>query len=227
MRGARFAALAVLDPATGFPAATRVLVATAHDGVPVILVSALSAHTRALDADPRCALLTGEPGKGDPLAYPRLSLQALARRVERADPLHGSLRARFLRRHPKAALYIDFQDFHLVRLEPVGANLNGGFGKAFVLEGRDLIIDHKDTENLAGMEQAILDEIATSNSGLATEIARTKFPRDENKWEMTAIDMNGIDISSKDILLRVEVPFAEMNIAHMISHIRKVACSIP
>lgn len=227
LRGARFCALAVIDPETGFPSATRVLTATAPDGAPVILISALSAHTRALDADPRCSLLAGEPGKGDPLAHPRLSLQARARRVGRDEALHAWLRGRFLRRHPKAALYIDFDDFRFVRLEPVRANLNGGFGKAYVIEGEDLLIRHPDTERLASSEHQVLAEITTLDENLASEVARNKFRMSGNSWEITALDMGGIDISSKDILLRVEIPFKDMNMAHMVSDIRKVACSIP
>ncbi|TIT59285.1 MAG: HugZ family protein, partial [Mesorhizobium sp.] len=64
IRGARFGALAVIDPETGAPLASRVGVATDSDGAPLILVSMLSAHTGALLADPRCSLLVGEPGKG-------------------------------------------------------------------------------------------------------------------------------------------------------------------
>ena len=59
---------------TGAPLASRVGVATDIDGAPLILVSMLSAHTPAILADPRCSLLVGEPGKGDPLAHPRLTL---------------------------------------------------------------------------------------------------------------------------------------------------------
>ena len=39
------------------------LVGTDTDGAAVILVSALSAHTKALEADPRVSLLAGEPGR--------------------------------------------------------------------------------------------------------------------------------------------------------------------
>ncbi|MDP3897999.1 MAG: pyridoxamine 5'-phosphate oxidase family protein, partial [Mesorhizobium sp.] len=55
LRSARFGALAVLDPDTGAPLASRVGIATDLDGAPLILVSGLSAHTRALVADPRCS----------------------------------------------------------------------------------------------------------------------------------------------------------------------------
>lgn len=227
MRGARFCALAVIDPETGFPSATRVLTATAPDGCPVILVSSLSHHTRALEKDPRCSLLAGEPGKGDPLAHARLSLQAVARRVDRGEPLHGWLRERFLRRHPKSALYIDFDDFRFIKLEPVRANLNGGFGRAYAIDGNDLVIRHPDVEELAAREQEILGILAASDHNLASDVAKMFFRQSASGWQITAIDMGGIDITSKNILLRLEIPFQEMSVTHMVSDIRKVACSIP
>ena len=46
----------------------------------------------------------------------------------------ATLRERWLARHPKAALYIDFGDFNFYRLALERAFLNGGFGKAYVLE---------------------------------------------------------------------------------------------
>jgi putative heme iron utilization protein len=65
-------------------------------------------------------------------------LQAMARFVERTDPVHAILRELWLRDHPKAKLYIDFPDFRFVRLEPAGALLNGGFGRALRLNREDL-----------------------------------------------------------------------------------------
>ena len=41
LRSARYVALAVLEPETGYPSVSRVLLATDTDGSPVILVSAL------------------------------------------------------------------------------------------------------------------------------------------------------------------------------------------
>ena len=138
--GARFGALGVLDPETGSPMVSRVAVACDPGGIPLMLVSDLSHHTRALRANPAASLLVGEPGgKGDPLTHPRLTIQAGARFVDRSGPDHGALRALWLARHPKAKLYVDFADFGFVRLVPGAAHLNGGFGKAFVLGPDDLL----------------------------------------------------------------------------------------
>jgi putative heme iron utilization protein len=137
-------ALATLEPGTGHPMASRCAVALDADGVPLLLVSALSAHTVALDADARCSLLVGEPGAGDALAHPRLTVAGRARRLERGSDEAARARARWLARHPKAALYVDFGDFSFWRLEPERASLNGGFGRAYRLAPADLGIPRPD-----------------------------------------------------------------------------------
>jgi len=126
--------LAVLEPGSGHPLASRTAFACAEDGAPIILVSRLAAHTPALEADPRCSLLVGEPGSGDPLAHPRITLIGRARRLERGSAEGADARERFLGVHPKSALYADFADFSFWRIEAERASLNGGFGRAWLLE---------------------------------------------------------------------------------------------
>jgi putative heme iron utilization protein len=227
LRGSRFGTIAVIDAETGYPNASRVLLATAPDGTPAILVSALSAHTKALDKETRCSLLTGEPGKGDPLAHPRLTLQADAETVERDSRMHGWLRQRFLNRHPKAALYIDFPDFRFILLKPVLASLNGGFGRAYALPGEDFVIRHPNLEDLANREQSVLEALERDYPELSAEVAKIIFRQVEGNWRFSGIDAHGADLSSGDLLRRLELPFENVSLPRMISDIRKVACSIP
>lgn len=134
IKDARYAALGVIDTATGAPMVTRIALVPGLDGVPLTLISELSSHTVALRANPACSLLIGEPGaKGDPLTHPRLTLQA---RAEQADK--AALKAHYLTHYPKAQLYYDFGDFGLVRFAPIAGLLNGGFGKAYRLTPTDL-----------------------------------------------------------------------------------------
>lgn len=132
---ARFGALGVIDPETGFPMVSRIALGATPEGGLCTLVSGLSAHSRALRADPRVSLLLGEPGpKGDPLAHPRLTLLATAMPLPRT----AALQARWLRDHPKAKLYIDLPDFFFVGFSLHAGALNGGFGRAFRLAPADL-----------------------------------------------------------------------------------------
>ncbi len=134
---ATYAALAVLQNAD--PVVTRIALATTPDGGPLSLISELSHHTEALTENPSCSLLVGEPkDKGDPLTHPRLTIQAKALFIPRNSAEHISLRAHYLSLRPKAKLYIDFADFHLVRFSVQSALLNGGFGRAYKLDPEDL-----------------------------------------------------------------------------------------
>ena len=138
LRAAGHAALATLSPEDGHPQVSRIGIAVMADGVPVTLVSDLAAHTPALRADPRCSLMAGDPGKGDPLAHPRVMLKCRANAIERGTPHEAEARAAYLAAHPKAKLYADFADFHFIRLAPESGSYNAGFGKAYRLTAKDL-----------------------------------------------------------------------------------------
>ena len=134
----RTAALAFLHPETGSPFATRIAIACTSAGL-VTLISDLSIHSRAIRTSPAAGLLIGDlPDRGDPLNAPRVSLSVMAAATDPAA--RPALRAEWLAAHPKAKLYVDFQDFRFVRFEILSGALNGGFGRAFALTGRDIIL---------------------------------------------------------------------------------------
>jgi putative heme iron utilization protein len=141
MENALFASIAVLEPVTGYPQVSRIAVGMEADGSPIFLASDLSGHSKALAIDGRASILCGEPpGKGDPLAFPRVTLMGQVKRLSRDGANHQGRRAYWLKRHPKSALYIDFGDFAFYRMAVERVLLNGGFGKAFEMSGEDLQI---------------------------------------------------------------------------------------
>ncbi len=139
MHEATFAALATLEPTSGHPQATRVVLTIDPQGDALLLLSQLSAHTQALMHDSRCSLLCGEPGAGDPLTYPRITLIGQAHQLLRDSAEHESAKALYLTAHPKSALYADFGDFAFWRVSFIRANLNAGFGRAYEFTSEDLI----------------------------------------------------------------------------------------
>jgi putative heme iron utilization protein len=203
LRTARYGALAVIEPQSGAPLASRVAVATDLDGTPLILVSSLSEHTGGLMADPRCSLLLGEPGKGDPLAHPRISLRCRAERLERGTPAQMRAERRYLNRHPKARLYAGFGDFAFFRLEVERASLNGGFGKAYHLGRADLIFDGAANSELIGAEQPAIDHMNADHSDAIDVYARAFARAADAGWSITGIDAEGIDIASGDDVRRI------------------------
>ncbi len=134
----RYGALAVLEPETSIPLVSRIAVAsTAETGV-FFLASDLSSHSKCLAANPVCSLMLGEPGKGDGLAHPRITLIGRASRLVNGHQQCALLRETFVTLHPKSKLYIDFSDFGFYPFLVERAQLNGGFGKAYQLEAEDL-----------------------------------------------------------------------------------------
>ena len=135
---AQIASLGFIDPETGGPAVSRIIVTHYGKGRLVTLISDLSGHAKALAADKRCSLLIGEAGKGDPLAHARMTVIGEATRLgpdAKADPDFAGL---FLKRHPKTKLYFGFGDFAFWRFDIRRIDLNGGFGKAYRLAPDDL-----------------------------------------------------------------------------------------
>lgn len=136
---AQFAAIAVLEPETGYPLVSRVAVAMEKDGSPFFLASDLSGHSKALKTDGRASMMFGEPPlKGDPLAFPRVTVIGTVHKLGKADETAAARRAFWLKKHPKAELYIDFGDFAFYKMKVERVALNGGFGKAFEMNASDI-----------------------------------------------------------------------------------------
>lgn len=201
VRSARFAALATLDPFDGSPSVSRVSLATTMAGAPGFLISGLSGHFANLSADPRCSLLVGEPGKGDPLAHPRMTLIGRAERLPHGA-MRDHLKARYLMRHPKAALYADFPDFAFWHFTTTRASLNGGFGKAYALAPSDLATD------LTGLDELLAAEpgaVAHMNADHADAVNRyaDKAGGEKDGWRLACLDPEGLDLTRGDSIARL------------------------
>jgi putative heme iron utilization protein len=204
LRRARHGALATLDPASGAPLASRTGLACDMDGAPVFLTSTLSAHTQALLADPRCSLLVGEPGKGDPLAHPRITVTGSAERVT-ADggELRARLRRRYLARHPKAELYVDFPDFSFWRLNIAQASLNGGFGRAYAMTASDVLTDMAGLEGLLAFEAGAVAHMNDDHADAVALYARAFCKAAPGDWLLTGLDPEGLDLQKGDEVERL------------------------
>jgi putative heme iron utilization protein len=163
----------------GHPYASLVLVATAPDGSPLLLISALAQHTMNIAANPEVALLLdGTWGLDEPLTGPRVTL--MGRAVVAEEP---ALRARFLARHPSAAIYADFTDFRLYRIAVERGHLVAGFGRIHWIAAADLLPPGLDA--LAAAEAEILRRAEAD--GAATAF---RGPG----WHFTGVDAEGADL---------------------------------
>lgn len=202
LRESRSGALATLSAGEGAPSASRVLVCVDPDGAPVLLISALSPHTAALEADPRASLLIGEPGRGDPLAHARLSMNGRARKITEADA-RARLRARCLHRHPKSRLYIDLPDFSFWRLEPESASYIAGFGRAHALTEDDVLTPSPIDAALAASEAGAVEHMNDDHADAILLYATQLLGEEAGDWALVGIDASGLDLRLGDRLRRL------------------------
>jgi len=202
LRRAGTGALATLDPVSGFPLTTLINVATDIDGTPLFLASKLALHTRNLEADPRASILFATLGKGDPMANSeRLSVAGRARRCD--DP---RARRRFLARHPKAKLYVDFPDFSLFRLAVEGVHPNGGFARAGEIGPKDVLLDLTGCDSLIAGEAFAVEHMNDDHSHALALYATKLLGLKHGRWRATGIDPEGLDMVNGDMAARLVFP---------------------
>ena len=184
-RSCHKSALSTLDK-SGAPYVSLVTQAFDHDLSPIIIISAMSAHTRNIVADPRVALLLdGTDGHPNPQTGPRLSVQGTAIKITEEAEL-TRLRRRFLARNPGAAEYSTFTDFSLWKIVPSRAQFVGGFGRAVWLESP------------FGLDPALIQEFQ------AGEALALESLHQQGKTQIVSIDPDGYDVSEGDSWQRVD-----------------------
>ncbi len=200
-RAASVASLATQS--AGQPFVSLITPAFNDDFTPLMLLSSLSEHTRQLRADPRCALLlSGSPESLNPQTAPRLTLTGLASEVpSRQVP---GLKARWLARHPYAALYADFGDFSLWQIELGGALLVGGFARANRLKLLELLPDPSAVEVIAAAADDIIGHVNADHADAVTAIATGLLGGPAGDWRMVSVDSDGADLAAGEIVRRLD-----------------------
>jgi putative heme iron utilization protein len=195
LRGLDRASLATALPAppggeggAAWPYASLVLTAVDHDLSPILLLSDLAEHTKAIAVDSRVSLLfDGTGGLDQPLTGPRVTL--LGRAVRTTDERLGQ---RFLSRHPDASMYAGFKDFHFYRVALERAHLVAGFGKIRWLEVADLM--PVQSPGLAESEAGIVSHMNDDHADALQLYAEKLLGLAAGDWRMTGIDAEGIDL---------------------------------
>lgn len=192
---ARSATLCTLarDPA-GYPYGSLVTVAFDGAGRPLLLLSRLAEHTQNLDDHPEASLLVTEPldRHAEALAMGRITLLGPCRKVPAEEV--PAARATFLATQPRAAYYVDFDDFAFYRLEVTALRYVGGFGRMSWVTAEDYAAAEPDP--LVSSATAILthmnEDHADALLAYATGLLRVE---EATAATMTAVDRYGFDLA--------------------------------
>lgn len=173
-----------------WPYASLALTAVDHDLSPILLISTLAEHSKAIAADPRvCLLFDGTGGLGQPLTGPRLSVFGRAARSQASE-----LRARFLARHPDARMYADFRDFSFYRIAIERAHFVAGFGRIDGIDGAALRVDPSPWKALVEREADIVAHMNEDHADAVGLYATKLLGLGAGEWRMTGIDSFGCDL---------------------------------
>lgn len=184
----------------GWPYPSLVLLTVDHPGHPLLLLSDLADHTANLKADPRLGLLVSDvAGLDDPLTGPRAGVLGIAEPAD--DP---ALLARVVRRHPGAAVYAGFADFHLYRLRIARAHLVAGFGRIHWLEAAELLADTAGHEALAAAEAEIVAHMNEDHLDAVAAMAAHLLHLPDEGWVLTGVDPEGCDLRRGAELARLD-----------------------
>jgi putative heme iron utilization protein len=184
-----------------WPYASLVLVAVDHDLSPILLMSRLAEHTKAIAADDRVSLLfDGTAGLDQPLTGARVTLMGRARPTD-----EGRLRQRFLARHPDAAVYADFGDFAFYRVALERAHLVAGFGKIRWLAAAELA-PAPPPASLVAAEPEIVAHMNADHADAVGLYASRLLGLAGTDWRMTGIDAQGIDLRRRGVVARLPLP---------------------
>lgn len=195
------ATLATALGESAWPYASLVLVATDLDISPLLLISTLAEHTKNLAREPRASLLfDGTQGLDDPLTGARATLLGELRPA--TDP---SLLARFVARHPAAALYAGFKDFVLYRMAMTRAHLVAGFGRIHWIEA-DALRDTGDVAWLREAEGSILAHMNTDHAATIDLYAARLLGLSGSGWRLTGVDREGADLRCGGTVARLDFP---------------------
>jgi heme iron utilization protein len=201
LREARNGAIATHMGGSQDPYCSLVNVATAGDGSPLLLISALAVHTKNLQADKRVSLLLAARGEGDPLERPRVTLQGRAEVTTDAAE-----KRRFLTRHPGAEAYAGFKDFAFYRIAPTAAHLVAGFGRIVDLTWADLRTDTADAQPLLDQEDDICSHMNMDHADTMRLYASALLGAPERDWTCVGCDPEGLDMQAGDHALRLPFP---------------------
>ena len=201
LREGRAGALATLMPGLGDPYCSLVNVATAADGAPILLLSALALHTKNLGADKRASLMLDERKDGDPLQGARVMLMG-----EVAEQRSSSARTAYLLRHPDAEQYVDFADFCFYRMQIKCVHLVAGFGRIVDLSAQDICTDVSDAQALLDAQDDAIAHMNADHAEACRLYATKLLGAPDGDWRCVGIDPEGIELQNGRMALRLFFP---------------------
>ena len=192
-------ALATAMNKDGWPYASLVMIACDASANPLLMISELAEHTQNILVEDRVSLLIdATDGLDNPLTGSRLSLVGHA--TKSTDTGHLT---RYIARHPDAALYAEFADFAMYRLEVERVHMVAGFGAIHWIEKTAYGFDLAATGELMGTEASIISHMNEDHGDAVKLEANKRWGLQGTGWVMTGVDPEGCDLRNEGRVARL------------------------
>ncbi len=178
----------------GFPFGSISLYGLDGRGRPTFLISTMAMHTQNLAADPKASLLVPQANwSGDPLAGARVTLLGPVSPVP-ADEL-DAVRTDYLKRHPNARDWVDFDDFAFHRLDVVDVYYVAGFGAMGWVNADEYLAATPDP--LADASDGILEHMNADHADALKLYCEVFAKQPAESATMTAVDRLGFRVRAR------------------------------
>ncbi len=183
-----------------WPYASLVMVATAYDGSPLLLISELAEHTQNILKDQRCGLLIdGTAGLDTPLTGSRITLIGNLYKSNDSSSLK-----RYIRRHPDAELYAGFADFALYQMAVERVHMVAGFGVIHWIDGDAFCWNAQEAAELEEAEFDIIEHMNDDHDDAVALYATSLLGLEPGDWRMTGVDPEGCDLRAAGTVARID-----------------------
>lgn len=182
----------------GYPFGSVVPFMLSREGLPLLLLSHLSQHTRNLDSDRRCGFTVVETGDGDVQQRGRLSAVGDILRVTGGTDVD-----RYFEYFPHSRMYYETLGFHFYHFLPERFHWNGGFASARWFSA-DRIVRANPFE--ATVEARIRDHMNRDHRDALAGYLSGFGPAAEDDIAMVGMDAEGLDLRIGERLIRLTLP---------------------
>lgn len=169
-----------------------------REGLPLLLLSHLSQHTKNIDADPHCGLTLIEAGAGDVQQRCRLSAVGDTRPVEGETDVE-----RYFDYYPQSRMYHEELGFRFYRFRPERFHWNGGFATARWFSTARIV---RANPFDPAVEARIRDHMNRDHLAALAGYLAAVGPVPEDDVKMAGMDAEGLDLRCGDRLFRLALP---------------------
>jgi putative heme iron utilization protein len=113
---------------------------------------------------------------------------------------------RHVARHATAKGFSKFPDFSWYRIEMESAHLVAGFGRIVGIEGKNLLTDIADAQELVAAEEGAVNHMNEDHRDAISLYATKLLKAQEGDWRMVSLDPEGCDLMAGETVRRLDFP---------------------